>query len=179
MFTVGDTSEPEQSTHMEVEDEDVYLPQPVWGTRKSEEREPTSEEVDARKILLSGNLAMWLDDGERIRSLDPRQPAGERVTYTEVSAVRQGTYLLLRQGATERGALYQAALARLGQQSTAVDAAQVEWKQVLLDRLQQRGYRRVVQELRAAGVKTADRARAWTAPSLIRPNSDQDFESEE
>lgn len=177
VFTVGDASEPEQSMPVEVEDEDVYLPQPVWGTRKSDDREPTSEEVDARKILLRGNLAMWLDDGERIRSLDPRQPAGERVTYTEVSAVRQGTYLLLRQGATERGALYQAALARLGQRATVVDAAQAEWKQVLLNRLEQLGYRRVVKELRAAGVKTADRARAWTNPSLIRPNSDQDFES--
>lgn len=179
VFTVGDTSEPEQSVPVEVEDndEDAYLPQPVWGARKSDDREPTSEEVDARKTLLSGNLAMWLDDGERIRSLDPRQPAGERVTYTEVSAVRKGTYLLLRQGATERGALYQAALARLDQRATVVDAAQTEWKQVLLERLEQIGYRRVVEELRAAGVKSSDRARAWTSPSLIRPISDQDFES--
>lgn len=177
VFTMGDMSEPEQRVALEVEDEDVYLPQPVWGTRKSEDREPTSEEVDARKILLSGNLAMWLDDGERIRSLDPRQPAGERVTYTEVAAVREGTYLLLRQGATERGVLYQAALARLGTRATVVDAAQAEWKHVLFDRLEQLGYRRVVKELRAVGVKTADRARAWTDPSLIRPNNDQDFEA--
>ncbi|MGL5824426.1 MAG: hypothetical protein ACRCYU_06265 [Nocardioides sp.] len=177
VFTVGDTSEPEQGAPVEVEDEDVYLPQPVWGTRKSEDREPTSEEVDARKILLSGNLAMWLDDGERIRTLDPWQPAGERVTYTEVSAVREGTYLLLRQGATERVALYQAALARLGQRAAAIDNAQVDWKQLLAQRLQQYGSRQVAMDLRAAGVKTADRARAWTDPSLIRPNSDQDFES--
>ncbi|GHS84897.1 hypothetical protein AGMMS50218_01040 [Actinomycetota bacterium] len=177
VFTVGDISEPEQSVPVEVEDEDVYLPQPIWGTRRSEDREPTCEEVDARKVLLSVNLAMWLDDGERIRSLDPQQPVGERVTYTEVTAVRAGTYLLLRQGATERGALYQAALARLGQRATAVDAAQAEWKQVLYNRLEQLGYGQVVKELRAAGVKTADRARAWTDPSLIRPNSDQDFES--
>lgn len=177
VFTVGDISEPEPSVPVEVEDEDVYLPQPVWDTWKFEDREPTSEEVAARKTLLSGNLAMWLDDGERIRSLDPRQPTGERVTYTEVAAVREGTYLLLRRGATERGALYQAALARLGPRATAVDASQRGWKQLLALRLQQHGSQQVAKDLRAAGVKAADRARAWTDPSLIRPNSDQDFES--
>lgn len=130
----------------------------------------------ARKILLSGNLAMWLDDGERIRSLDPWQPAGERVTYTDVTAVREGTYLLLRQGPTERGALHQAALAGLGPRAKAVANTQEKWKQLLAQRLQQHGYRWVVKDLRAAGIKTADRARAWTDPSLVRPKSDRDFE---
>lgn len=175
VFTLGDTTEP-VSDIAEAEDEDVYLPQPIWGTRRSDDREPTTEEAAARKILLSGNIAMWLDDGERIRSLDPRQPLGERVTYTDVAAVREGTYLLLRQGATERGALYQAALAKLGPQADAIDAAQATWKQLLAQRLRQHGYRRVVEDLRATGTKTADRARAWTDPSLIRPISDQDFD---
>lgn len=172
IFTVGDT-EPESDL---IEAGEDYLPQPVWGTRRSGEREPTPEEVDARKVILSGNLAIWLDDGERIRSLDPCQPRGERVTYTEVAAVREGVHLLLRQGATERGALYQAALVKLGPQARAIDAAQAAWKRALAQRLQQHGYRRVVEDIRALGIKTADRARAWTDPSLIRPNSDQDFD---
>ncbi len=175
VFTEGDTTEPEVDLPAEPEDEDEFLPQPTWGARQSGEKEPTSEEVEARKILLSGNLAMWLDDGERIRSLDPAQPAGERVTYTEVPVVRAGTYLLLRQGENERGALYQAAIARLAH-GAAVDKAQVAWKQLLVRKLQTLGYRRTVRELRAAGVKTADRARAWTDSNLIRPHSDQDFE---
>lgn len=176
VFTEGDTTEPMLDVLVEAEDEEVYLLQPVWGTRQSEDREPTSDEVVAHKVLLSGNLAMWLDDGERIRSLDPHQPAGERVTYTEVAAVRQGTCLLLRQGATERGALSQAAIAKLGQWGGAADASQAVWKHLLAERIQTLGYRKVVNELRATGVKTADRARAWTDPNLIRPNSDQDFE---
>ena len=145
--------------------------------RAADNREPTTEEVEAHKVLLSGNLAMWLDDGERIRSIDPEQPAGERVTYTEVSAVRTGTYLLLRQGTTERGALYQAAIAKLGQRSKPVQEAQTTWKHLLAKRLERDGYRRVVKQLRASGVKAADRARAWTDPNLIRPNSDHDFEN--
>lgn len=176
VFTEGDTTEPVQDMPIEVQDEDTYLPRPVWGFSQPADREPTSEEVVAHKVLLSGNLAMWLDDGERIRSLDPQQPAGERVTYTGVAAVRQGTYLLLRQGATERGALYQAAITKLGPRGGAVDASQTVWKQLLAEKIQTLGYGKTVNELRAAGVNKADRARAWTDPNLIRPNSDQDFE---
>lgn len=175
VFVEGDTSEPVFDLPDDSEDEDEYLPQPVWGNRRDSDRGPTSEEVEARRLLLSGNLAMWLDDGDRIRSLDPDQPAGERVTYTDVPAVRPGTYLLLRQGETERSALYQAAIARLTR-GDAVDHAQVAWKHLLAERIHEVGYEQVARQLRDAGVKTADRARAWTDPNLIRPASDQDFE---
>lgn len=175
VFTEGDVSEPVVEITDDLEDEDQCLPQPVWGNHRDEQREPAGDEVVARKVLLSGSLAMWLDDGERIRSLDPSQPAGERVTYTEVQAVRAGTYLLLRQGETERNALYEAAIARLTR-GAAVDQAQLAWKHLLVERIREAGYRQVVGQLRAAGVKAADRARAWADPSLIRPASDQDFE---
>ncbi|MET4158450.1 hypothetical protein [Agromyces sp. PvR057] len=177
VFAIGDTSAPQQSVPADSESEDAYLPQPVWGSREPLDREPSAEEVLARKILLSGNLAMWLDDGERIRSLDLQQPPGERVTYTDVPAVREGSYLLLRRGTTERGVMYQAALAELGEQAESVGAAQNAWKQLLVQRLQRNGYRQVAKDLRAVGVKRADRARAWTDPNLIRPHSDQDFET--
>lgn len=176
VFTEGDASEPEY----DVADEDVeddFLPQPIWGSRQSPDREPTSEEVEARKVLLSGNLAMWLDDGDRIRALDPGQPAGERVIYAEVAAVRAGTYLLIRKGVTERRALYQAALSLLGVRGAAVEATQRAWKELLAQRLVQLGLRQVVRELRERGVKSADRARAWTEPNLVRPHSDHDFEN--
>ncbi|XVX20371.1 hypothetical protein ACQP1U_00400 [Actinomycetota bacterium] len=174
VFVEGDTSEPAVDLPGD-EVEDQYLPQPVWGNRRGGHREPTSDEVEARKLLLSGNLAMWLDDGDRIRSLDPDQPVGERVTYTDVSAVRPGTYLLLRQGETERSALYQAAIARIPS-GGAVDRSQAVWKHQLAERIHEVGYGPVVRQLRAAGFKAADRARAWTDPNLIRPASDQDFE---
>lgn len=175
VFTEGDTTEPEVGAEVD-EVEDEFLPQPSWGAARSADREPGADEVEARKVLLSGNLAIWLDDGDRIRALDPDQPVGERVVYTEVGAVRPGTYLLLRQGETERGALYRAALGRLSSKGPAVDAAQKAWKAKLTRRIQELSYRRTVSELRARGVKTAERARAWTEPSLVRPNRDEDFE---
>lgn len=175
LFTEGDIGEPELEVP-EVEVEDNFLPTFAWGSRQSAEREPTSEEVEAQKVLLSGNLAMWLDDGDRIRALDPGQPAGERVIYAEVSAVRSGTYLLLRKGETERGVLYRAAIGLLGIRGAAADATQKVWKVRLAQRLEQLGYREVVRALRLRGVKSPDRARAWTDPNLVRPHSDRDFE---
>lgn len=174
--TVGHDSEPLPVTAPESEDDDVYSPQPLWGARRTVDRQLSVEEVHARKLLFSGKLAMWLDDGDRIRTLDPRQPPGERVAYTDVAAVGKGTYLLLRQGVTEHGAYYQAALSKIGAQAEAVDATQTAWKQLLTQRLVLSGYRRVAEDLKAAGIKTAGRAKAWSDPTFIRPNSDQDFE---
>lgn len=175
LFTEGDvTAPPGEASATDIEDD--FLPQPMWGTRQSPDREPTSDEVVAHKVLLSGSRAMWLDDGERIRTLDPEQPAGERVTYTEVASVRPGTYMLLREGETERGALYAAALRQIGARGTQVHQTQRAWKNQLTSRLLELGYRAVVRELAARGVTTADRARAWTDPNLVRPHSDRDFE---
>ncbi|RKF27963.1 hypothetical protein [Micromonospora globbae] len=173
---LGDTSGPVGEDGADEVEED-FLPQPSWGGRRSADRLPGADEVAARKVLLSGNLAIYLDDGDRIRALDPTQPPGERVVYTEVNAVRPGTYLLLRQGETERGALYRTALALLSAKGPAVDAAQKAWKEALARRLELISYPEAVRELRARGVRTADRVRAWTDPALIRPNRDEDFDA--
>lgn len=160
----------------EAEVEDELLPEPVWGLRQSPRREPASGEVEAHKVLLSGSHAIWLDDGDRIRSLDPTQPVGERVTYIPIDAVRVGTYLLLRRGETEHGALYEEALSLLNDRKEAIDSTQRAWKNRLVERLLELGYNEVVVQLQAKGVRTAERARAWTDPHLIRPHSDHDFE---
>lgn len=174
-FMEGNTLDPVFDLPDVGTDEENFLPQPIWGDRKEIDREPSNDEVAARKLLLSGNLAMWLDDGDRIRSLDPDQPAGERVTYTDVPAVRVGTYLLLRQGETERNALYHASIGRLAN-GDAINRSQLAWKRLLAERIERAGYQQVVRRLGDAGVKSPDRARAWTNPSLIRPANDQNFE---
>lgn len=176
VFTEGDLTEPESPVAEDEVVEDDFLPQPVWGSRQSPDREPSSDEVEARKLLLSGGLALWLDDGERIRGLDPQQPVGERVIYVDVVTVRAGTYLLLRQGETEHRALYDTVLGRLGGRGAALAASQQAWKQLLHARLSELGHRSVVRELASRGVKAAERARAWAEPILMRPNSDHDFE---
>ena len=171
-LTEGEVSDP---SFCEVEIDDEFLPQPVWGPRQSHSRAPSNDEVEARKVLLGGSYAVWLDDGDRIRALDPAQPAGERVIYVQVDAVRAGAYLLLREGETEHGALYEDALNLLGSQAAAVSDTQRAWKTRLAQRLSEFGYKAVMSRLAVAGVRPVEQARAWTDPHLIRPNSDHDF----
>lgn len=172
---IGDVTEPAGDVPNEAKLEDAYYPQPVWGRRMSGDREPTSDEVEAWKLLLRGGLALWLDDGDHIRSLNPRQPEGDRVGYESVVGVAPGTYLVLREGATERGYMYEQALRALGPQAASITATQDRWKRALHRRLELVGFGRVMDELTALGVRSAGQVRAWTEPRMICPQRDVDF----
>ncbi|WP_030055259.1 MULTISPECIES: hypothetical protein [Streptomyces] len=173
--SIGDFSEPEPAAPGEEPTADGYLPQPVWGGRTSGDREPRPDEAEAWKVLLAGHRAIWLDDGDRIRALDPRQPEGERVTYAAVENVVPGTYLVLRDGETERGAMYEAALHCIGPQAEAVEETQHGWKAALAERLARKGTSASIAELSALGVRSAARVRAWTDPVLISPKHEEDL----
>ncbi|NEW42776.1 hypothetical protein GV793_28230 [Nocardia cyriacigeorgica] len=159
----------------EPDTDDTYFPEPVWGTCLPTDREPASDEVEARKVLLTGGLALWLDDGDRIRSLDPLQPEGDRVGYAHVTDVVPGAYLVLREGETERGALYEQALRTLGTRAHGILGSQERWKCALQQQLVQMGARRVADELSARGVRSARQVRAWAGPQLICPQRDRDL----
>jgi hypothetical protein len=152
-----------------------FLPPPAWGEHSSILREPGVDEVTVRKVLLSGGYAIWMDDGDRIRTLDPSQLAGERVNYTEVRSVKQGTYLMLRLGSTERAALYEQTLLSIGGRGDAIKHSQAVWKSRLLERLHDLGRTTVESTLRHLGVNAVEQALAWTDPTLARPQRDEDF----
>lgn len=157
---------------------DELFPQPAWQEPSAPSRSPGSDDVLAHKVLLDGGLAIWLDDGDgdRIRTLDPAAPSGERVQYAKLSTVRPGSYLLLRQGMSDHGALYDIALRLLGDQAAGIEASQRAWKKQLGHRIAERGdQQRVIADLRALGIQAASRVPAWVDPSLIRPHSDSDF----
>lgn len=176
LFQVGvPGSTDEELGPVEPEPLEDFFPPPIWGAWDPPDREPEAEEVSARKVLLSGGLAIWLDDGDRIRTLDPSQPSGERVMYTDVSAVERGTYLLLRLGATERQALFEETVRSMGPRGSVVGATQAAWKGALLKRLRDLGRLEVQAQLRRKAVRAADQAAAWTAPTLARPQRDSDF----
>lgn len=156
--------------------ESDLLPQPIWDVGASHRKEPGDDELEVRLVLLSGELAIFLDDGERIRCLDPTQPKGERVNFTDVRAVGVGTYLLLREGQTERGFLYEEALRLMGRHRRDAEASQLRWKLQLQERLFRHGLTHVEEELQRLGVRTIDRIRAWTDNTLVRPQRVQDFE---
>lgn len=172
---VGDITERQTEIVDDAEIADTYFPQPVWGKPASGKREPTSDEMEARKVLLSGGLGLWLDDGDRIRSLDPREPDGARVGYEPVSGIAPGTYLVLREGETERGAMYDEAISALGAKAIEIQKTQDRWKQRLEERLERVGIHRAAAELKQLGVRSSGQVRAWAEPRLICPQRDKDF----
>lgn len=178
VFRIGEDTASAATVAGDDIDETQLLPQASWIPPDAPPRAPGIDEVAARNVLLSGGYSLWLDDdGERIRVVDPSQPGGERVINIDIEAVRPGIYLLLRDGETERQALYEAALNLMGPQAEAVAMSQTGWKRTLQSRIDQLGRPNVVRELGTAGVKTLDRVTAWTDPMLARPRSNQDFET--
>ncbi|MFG1953948.1 hypothetical protein [Micromonospora sp. NPDC048830] len=156
--------------------EGQLAPDPMWKQAKA--RLPHGiDEAHARKVLLCGGLSMMLDldEGESIRVLDPWRPAGSRVQMQQVEAVGPGSHLVLREGQTESGTLYERALARLAGQAPRVEQSQATWKAALRDRLQALGPGEVVRQLRARGVQAAAQAPTWTAQTLARPQGSDDF----
>lgn len=138
-------------------------------------KKPPRGEVVAHKLSLSGDLAMWLDDGERIRILDPSRPSGDRVVSKAVQEVRLGTVLLLRKGQSDQEMLRATAYNLLGDRAAAVRETQEHWKQRLTDLLLQKGEQQVEYDLTILGAEHAGRVWAWTESHLIRPRSDTDF----
>lgn len=177
---VGDTTAPlsdQEVPEVSPISEEDLLPKPEWGTRASEDRAPNPDEVEARKVLLSGSRAIWLDDdGERIRALDPAQPPGERVCYADVSIIAPGTYLLLREGAAERESLHTRAFERIGAPASAIRESQATWKAALSLRLKAESVRDAERSLQRLGVRAAGQVRVWCSPHMIRPQRDSDFE---
>ena len=174
-FVIGDTSAPLRAASEETVPEQDLVPMAVWIPPDAPPREPGRDEVVAHRVLLSGGYAILLDDGERIRAVDPTQPGGERVRNVDVKAVRRGTYLLLRDGETERLALYDAAVRLMGTQASAVVASQARWKDALQSRFDEYGQALVLRELAKIGVRRLERVRAWIEPTLVRPRSNSDF----
>lgn len=172
---IGDTAEPLNSVADDASVEDIYFPQPEWGARTSGDREPARDEVEAWKVFLAGGQGLWLDDGDRIRTLDPKQPEGDRVGYEAVKGIVPGAYLVLRQGETERGAMYDQAVASLGARAPGILTTQARWKARLEERLVRVGSRQAMAELDQLGVRSSGQVRAWADPRLICPQRDADF----
>jgi sarcosine oxidase gamma subunit len=156
------------------EDDDVR-PEVFW-TPRQDGATQGPDMVLANKVLLAGSLATYLDrDGELIRTLDPDQPAGERVELRPVERVAPGTYLVLRQGETESEALLKRAKELLGDAAVGVSHSQERWKQELQTRIEPMSRNEVANQLRALGVVAFNQAPTWVRSTVVRPRRQADF----
>ncbi|WP_029253517.1 hypothetical protein [Paraoerskovia marina] len=166
-------------------DETELEPSALWKAPQDGERTPRPDEVRARKVLLSGGYSVWIDAGDRIRSLDPYQPAGENVVYLGVATFRDLSpeqlarteiYLLLRSATkTQHSYLHERARASLGPTRTLVQETQQSWKSKLRGRIDSWGEQQVVRSLEDHGVQAAGEAVAWTSEEFTRPLRNDDF----
>jgi len=173
LFPVN-TAQAETRTDEPAQEHDM-APAPLWPVHANPDRAPRSLEVTARRAYLSGGYFVFLDDGERIRTIDPTQAVEDRVGSLPISAVQPGTYLLLRLGESEQGTLYRAALNSFGPKSQTIAASQARWKAALSDQITLRGAAVCERELRALGVVSAARISAWIDPTVDRPQRSSDF----
>lgn len=169
---IDDATTNEESSPDSVED---FMPNVNWDFPASSNRKPERDERMARRVLLSGGHGTWLDDGERIRSLDPEQPPSERVVSLPLSVVRSGTYLLLRDGETGLGAPLAAGIQLLGESGEQVLASQAVWKSALEGKLRELGHRQAERMVIELGIKAHGQLNSWVEESRIRPSSDHDF----
>jgi len=151
-----------------------YLPEPVWSVPPHDRSCCSSDLVDARQIYLSGGWETWLDDGERVRTLEIDKITGVRVSNLAPEEVTVGSYLLLREHESERGLLKRLAQSRIPRAEETI-SEQRFWKERLLARIKQIGVERVRRELRNLGVGAYRQVDTWSDMELIRPKSDNDF----
>lgn len=164
-----------RTTKGEAEDDlSWYLPEPVWNVPPRDPSCCSSDLVDARQIYLSGGWETWLDDGERIRTLEIDKITGAKVSNLAPEEVTVGSYLLLREHGSERGILKTLAQSRIPRAEETISEQRV-WKERLLVRIKQIGVERVRRELKALGVGAYRQVDTWSDMELIRPKSDDDF----
>ncbi|MEV8029766.1 hypothetical protein [Cellulosimicrobium funkei] len=170
---------------MDQPDEAQLEPSVVWSKPQGEDKTPRPDEVRARKVLLCGGYSVWVDDGDRIRSLDPSQPVGENIVYLPVDAFRElntdqlartEIYLLLRStGSSQHAYLHERAQASLGGGLVSVQTSQGRWKEKLRQRIDSWGEEQVIRSLEEEGVQAAGEAVSWTGEGFTRPLRNDDF----
>lgn len=166
------------------QDVDSLDPAPVWAATSS--RPVVEGEQLARRVLLAGGFATWLDTGgDRVRTLTPSNAREQLITThappgpdrlgSRNKELAPGHYLLLREGVTESQALYNSAVKHMGPRGAEAAASAALWKANLRALIERLGAAGVQRRFSDAGIGVDTRAEGWTSTTLVRPRSLQDF----
>jgi hypothetical protein len=145
---------------------------------RREENHLDTVEVPARLLLLSGNVAVYVDVTTDAKSqvIEFNGAGADRIERVPTNEIRQGMYILLRTGG---GGDLVAPVADkiLGERAQDVRFIQKQWKSALSTLVRDEGEDVVLRNLRELGCKRASHLnlRNWINDRNIRPEFDDDF----
>jgi hypothetical protein len=132
--------------------------------------------VTARLYLLTGGYAAFLEDSDSASEtiVDPEADEGDRYRSESTRHIQKGAYVLLRTERSSGDFIELVANRLLGSERDRVRSAQVRWKTALRQKVITRGFDRVDQELRSAGIASPNLVYRLD-PRSIRSQSKKDF----
>jgi hypothetical protein len=135
------------------------------------------EQASARLLLLSGNMAVYVDSASDAKSqVIDTSGDDDPIARIPNDDLEPGTFILLRTGG---GGDLIAPVANLilGAKAQEVRARQLQWKEALAALVRQQGDRAVIRALRDLGCQRASylNLRNWMSYKSIRPDLDDDF----
>lgn len=152
-----------------------------WGALNSdnllrESCQEDSEEVSARLLLLSANMAVYVDASSDAKSQVIEFSGGHRIARVLNEELEPAMYILLRTGGGG-DLIAPVADAILGARAQDVRSIQKRWKSALGALVREKGELAVLRSLTELGCKRASRLnlRNWMNDKSIRPEFDDDF----
>jgi hypothetical protein len=100
-----------------------------------------------------------------------------QLTQSEITprSVGVGNFVVLREGQSDSEALLLQAASKLGDKYAEIEENQKVWKSTLQAAIDKSSLSKVSRDLVDLGLKSENRIRDWTNPSLRRPLRDEDF----
>jgi hypothetical protein len=100
-----------------------------------------------------------------------------RLTQSEIAprSVGVGNFVVLREGQSNSEALLLQAASNLGNRYAEIEKKQEVWKSTLRAAINKNSLAKISRDLVDLGLKSENRIRDWTNPSLRRPLRDEDF----
>ena len=101
-----------------------------------------------------------------------------QLTQSEIAprSVGVGNFVILREGQSDSEALLLQAASNLGEKYVEIESNQQVWKSTLQAAIDLKGISKISRDLVNLGLKSENRIRDWTNPSLRRPLRDEDFQ---
>jgi hypothetical protein len=160
--------------------EDHLTEFPIYWSRESAHTVKTQEgqELCRQFALANGKQVFIQIDGGDLDFVNVVAVNNDNhLTQSEIAprSVGVGNFVVLREGQSDSDALLLQAASNLGSKYKEIEENQQVWKSTLQAALDKNSLSKISRDLVDRGLKSENRIRDWTNPSLRRPLRDEDF----